>query len=161
MAIMKAISILPESVESIAAGTKTEELRTWSTPYRGDIVICGTATKSNKGAAYLVAELYDCIKEEDAYAFKLRRIRAIKPFVVRGKQRIFDLEVPDNIEFYKPNTVFMSVDEEFEFIKACCKKTFTEEEIVELKADIKAGMAKRQAPTQNKNKDMWRFFLGV
>ena len=45
---MKALSIHPEYAMNIVKGLKTVEVRTWTTKYRGDLLICAT-TKKGKG----------------------------------------------------------------------------------------------------------------
>lgn len=42
---MKALSIRSDYAADIMNGTKTEEYRSWSTKYRGDLLICNTAKK--------------------------------------------------------------------------------------------------------------------
>lgn len=39
---MKALSLHPMYAAEIAVGDKPEEYRTWQTPYRGDLLICGS-----------------------------------------------------------------------------------------------------------------------
>ena len=103
---MKAISLYGEHWDEIESGEKTEEYRSWSTSYRGDIFICYTGTKEAPGATSIVAELYDCVPtENNMYAFKLRNVRYFRPFTVIGKQRIFDIDVNlEDLEFFDPNT---------------------------------------------------------
>lgn len=40
---MKALSIHPEYAMNIIKGLKTIEVRSWTTKYRGDMLICATA----------------------------------------------------------------------------------------------------------------------
>lgn len=46
---MKALSIRSDYVMDIFQGAKTVEYRSWSTNYRGDLLICGTAKKVHGG----------------------------------------------------------------------------------------------------------------
>jgi len=91
-----AISIHGKYCDQIYARTKTVEYRTWPTSHRGDILVCRTADKDTHmpGLCGIVADLYDCVDTGDgAYAFLLRNIRHIKPFAVKGQQRIFNIDV--------------------------------------------------------------------
>jgi hypothetical protein len=93
---MKAISLYPEYCDAVFDGKKTEEYRAWPTKYRGDILICRTVDPDNNypGLCGTLAELYDCVRRNDGgYAFLLRNIRHIKPFVVKGRQRIYNIDI--------------------------------------------------------------------
>jgi hypothetical protein len=135
---MKAISIDSEYVIQMIDGEKTEEYRTWPTSYRGEIIICATGDSMWRGAAYLSAELYGCVKEGDIYAFKLRNFRGLRPFVVKGQQRIYNIEPSEPLEYWPMNEdqSMMTVDEEIEFMKKLRKKPFTDKEIEELRSEI-------------------------
>ena len=129
MATMKAISIHPEYVAEIAEGSKTEEYRTWPTKYRGELIICCTATPITYGYADLIAELYDCVKDEDGiYAFKLRNVRELKKFRVRGQQRIFNLEIPDELTIYNDDEQ-VTLDEYLDLFKTVYRKPPSDAEI--------------------------------
>jgi hypothetical protein len=96
----------------IASGEKTIETRTWSTPYRGELLICSSKNPEwpgrPGGQALAIAELYDCRRMtkadeiqacckiySSAYSWFLRNIRPIKPFPVRGNLGIYEVEMPD------------------------------------------------------------------
>lgn len=123
---MKAISIKPEYVEEIIFGEKLEEYRTWPTNYRGDILICTTAVGYYPGIAACIVEITDCVKTNDGgYAFKLENGRAIKPFAVKGQQRIYNLDIDlslieiidcDDYETFERcwNEFYLKYDEEHE-----------------------------------------------
>ena len=143
MAIMKAISIHHQYVIDIIDGLKTEEYRIWPTKHRGDMVICVTADNASRGYSCLVVDVYDCVKDGDVYAFKLRNVRAIKPFVVKGQQRIYNLEVPDDLEFFSLDEEFCTVDEELEFIMQCWKKPPTKKELEELRVEIETARGRK------------------
>lgn len=122
---MKALSMYSLYAMSISCYAKVIEIRTWETSYRGDILICssleGSREKSKKdklifGKALAVAEIIDCIPYVDkehrelamvfddeeipknSYSFLLDNIRPIKPINVKGKQRLFNIDI-DNIEY--------------------------------------------------------------
>ena len=69
---MKALSVHQPFAGLIASGEKTIETRRWPTSYRGD--------------------LYD-----GAWSWFLGGVRPIKPFQVRGYQRIYEVEVPEGV----------------------------------------------------------------
>jgi hypothetical protein len=104
---MKAISIDSEYIEQIMFGEKTEEYRSWPTKYRGDILLCTTKEGYYPGFAAVVVNLTDCVKCDDGgYAFKLENVRAIKPFEVKGQQRIYNIDVdPSSFEIYGENDI--------------------------------------------------------
>jgi hypothetical protein len=151
---MKAISIYQPWASFIAHGYKQYETRSWTTSYRGDILICSGTKKTipnkshfdylkenkfpdslgkipswniqNKnycngythydellfGYGLCIANLVDCIMINDLfvshqteleksvgdwstghYAWKLDNIRLIQPVLVKGKQRLFDIDI--------------------------------------------------------------------
>ena len=106
---MKALSIHPYFANGILYGYKTVENRSWTTKYRGDILICSTAKKYKNtipGHAICVANLQDIepFTEEhlydadmyeydpNTYAWLLNNIRAIKPFPVKGKLSLWECD---------------------------------------------------------------------
>lgn len=98
---MKALSLYPEYADAIASGEKIEEYRSWSTPYRGDLVICASAALCDssyvRGHAICIVDLYDVTKGADGYIWHLRNLRYIDPTPVKGKQRLFDIS-DDNLQ---------------------------------------------------------------
>jgi len=109
---MKALSIKQPWPNRIASGEKTIETRTWSTSYRGPLLICASKVPDSypenqpAGCAVAVADLVDCremTKADEgaacceiyprAKAWVLENVRKIKPFPVRGMQRLFDVDV--------------------------------------------------------------------
>lgn len=105
---MKALSVREPWITLIAAGWKTIETRTWSTRYRGELLLCGSASPRGPraGLAACVAKLVDCrpltdSKEDSvgsltdlyagAMAWVFEDIRPVMPFPVRGKLGVFDL----------------------------------------------------------------------
>ena len=95
--IYKALSLHGEFISEIFLGEKVEEYRTWSTKIRGDVILCATADRYFQGHAALLVEIYDCVKTDTVFAFKLRNIRAIKPFPVKGQQRFFEIDCEPEI----------------------------------------------------------------
>lgn len=126
---MKAISLKQPWANWVALGLKTLETRTWSTKYRGPLLICasnnydlgaalvgklhGRPTSGQPtGMAIAQCELVDCrpmtsLDEEKAlytyepgrFVFVLANIKPISPFGVKGKLGIFDVEYK---EVYAP-----------------------------------------------------------
>lgn len=111
---MKALSIHPGFAMCIVTGQKTVECRSWTTGYRGDILICSTAKKEKgtiPGHALGVVTLKDVVPfqkkhlkgammnnyYEGDYAWILANPRVIKPFPVKGKQSLWTCE--HEIEF--------------------------------------------------------------
>ena len=111
---MKALSINPVYAMQIVTGIKTVECRSWTTNYRGDILICSTA-KKEKGTIpghalgvvtledivpfqkkHLKGAMMDDFNPED-YAWILTNPRVIKPFPVKGKLSLWNCE--HEIEF--------------------------------------------------------------
>ena len=108
---MKALSIHPYYAIGIVKGDKTIEVRTWSTDYRGDILICSTAKKIHgliPSHALGVVELVDIVRfdpnmcraavmdkkdfQYGQYAWKLANPRIIKPFFVKGKLSLWNYD---------------------------------------------------------------------
>ena len=106
---MKALSIHPIYAMCIVTGQKTVECRSWTTNYRGDILICSTA-KKEKGTIpghalgvvtledivpfqrkHLKGAMMDSFSPED-YAWILTNPRVIKPFPVKGKLSLWTCE---------------------------------------------------------------------
>ena len=115
---MKALSIHTQYAMLIFAGTKTVEIRTWSTDYRGDLLICSTAKKIKDtipGHALCVATLKNVVPFEKKhlepaqvasvddynglYAWELENIRYIKPIPLKGKLSLWNYD--GEIEYLK------------------------------------------------------------
>lgn len=114
---MKAISIKPHFAHQILCGTKTTEYRTWQTKHRGDLLICSSAAQKEKGTisghALIVCRLaaveplskrelkqigIDEQPEKPIYGWRLTDFRTIKPFPVKGKLNLFNVD--DNLIEY-------------------------------------------------------------
>lgn len=116
---MKALSIKQPWANMIASGEKTIETRTWCTKFRGPLLIVSSKTPRIEPAGYAlaVAKLIDCrpmTKDDEeeacceiypnAHAWVLTNIRRIKPFPVRGKLGLYDVNLTfDTLSFIKSN----------------------------------------------------------
>ena len=110
---MKSISIKNPFAHLIMCGEKPYEFRTWSTKYRGDLLVCSSANpKINdtiSGHALCVVRLNDVIQvtknnyhdfglsradlpDGKLYAWQLTDLRIIKPFPVKGKLNFFNVD---------------------------------------------------------------------
>lgn len=108
---MRALSVQQPYASMIAIGTKKIEFRSWPIEYRGSLLICSSASPKIKapaleeeglpavdlpaGFALCIVDLVDCRprKKQGGYAWFLKNPREIMPFRVKGRQRIFNLEV--------------------------------------------------------------------
>jgi hypothetical protein len=106
---MKALSVKQPWASMIASGEKTIETRTWSTNYRGDLLIVSSKTPKIEPAGYALAivRLVDCrpMTERDqiraccsiypdAIAWIFEDVRPIPLFPVRGQMGLFDMNLP-------------------------------------------------------------------
>lgn len=106
---MKALSVHPSFAMTIVTGHKTVECRTWTTSYRGDILICSTAKKMHgliPSHALGVVTLADIVPftarhlkpaikttfEKGDYAWILENPRCIEPFYVKGKLALWECD---------------------------------------------------------------------
>lgn len=115
---MKALSINPVYACAIWIGEKSIECRTWSTDYRGDLLIVSTAKKIKDtipGHALCVVNLKDVIPFEKKhlkaacmlpkeytpgrFAWILDNVRIIKPIPLKGKLSLW--EYNGEIEYLK------------------------------------------------------------
>ncbi len=108
---VKALSVKQPWANFIASAQKTIETRSWGTPYRGDLLIASFKTPAKPGPAgcgVALVELFDCRRmlpsdEESAlcevypgaYAWRLRNLRPLEPFPIRGEQGLYDAVVPE------------------------------------------------------------------
>lgn len=108
---MKAISIYPRFAMEIAYGRKTIECRTWQTRYRGDLLICAGAKREPgcvAGHALAVCTLASIqpfiethlnrarmneMPDRPSWAWILSNIRPIRPFPVKGRMGLFDVQI--------------------------------------------------------------------
>lgn len=108
---MKALSLRPEWAMQVLQGIKTVECRTWKTDYRGDLLICASSRKFSGAIdrrALCVVNLakiepfkpkhlkpagmqgFEC--PNDSYAWVFDALYFIKPFEVKGKLHLFDVD---------------------------------------------------------------------
>ena len=140
---MKAISLKQPWANLVACGYKTLETRTWSTGYRGELLICSSASGEIEptGCALALVRLVDCREMEDgdaeaacilrypeAKVFVLEDIRLLQPFAVRGSLNIYDLEVSEKELIYEDEAgVAAFIDrygaaESYRFTQECIAK---------------------------------------
>ena len=106
---MKALSVKQPWANLIASGEKTIETRLWPTDYRGPLLIVSSKTPNiaPAGCALAVADLVDCrpmsrfdeaaarcARYPGAYSWILRNVRRVRPFPVRGRLGLYDVELP-------------------------------------------------------------------
>ncbi len=104
---MKALSIREPWAGMIRNGKKTIETRTWSTKYRGKLLLCTSKSpeRSFSGKAFAVASLVDvrpmtvedeakacCRIYEKAQSWILESLTFIDPFVVKGRLGLFEVD---------------------------------------------------------------------
>lgn len=106
---MKALSVRGDYALEILLGNKTEEYRSWTTKHRGPLLICSTAEKISKtisGYALCVTEITSVKQLPDGtFAWQLGKIQWIKPFPVKGQQRLYTIE-DKLIEYLKLPVVY-------------------------------------------------------
>ena len=116
---MKALSLKQPWASLIAIGKKTIETRTWSTNYRGKLLIVSSKTFDKNypyhnflslglpmGKALAIVEVVDCrkMKKEDEeaaglpyrpdlYSWILSDIQKIEPFPVKGQLRFYEVKL--------------------------------------------------------------------
>jgi len=110
MAIYRALSLKQPWANLIRDGRKTIETRKWSTPYRGELLLCASKKPAIEpfGCAVCLVELVYCrpMADEDwaaacidpyapAFGWHLENIRPVANVPVRGTLGIFSLDLPD------------------------------------------------------------------
>ena len=113
---MKAISLKQPWANLVACGYKTLETRTWTTGYRGELLICSSASGEigPTGCALALVNLVDCremadddagaaciLRYPEAKVFVLEDIRLLQPFAVRGSLNIYELDVSEEELIYE------------------------------------------------------------
>ena len=107
---MRALSIRQPWASLVARGLKTVEVRSWSTPYRGPLLICAAARRhldEPVGVALAVVDLLDCRPfvagdetaaccraEPGDFAWCLGNVRPVEPVPVKGRLGLFSVDVP-------------------------------------------------------------------
>ena len=85
---MKVLSIHPEYGMEILNDTKTEEYRTWTTKYRGDLLIYNSAKKTH-GA---VASHALCVAKITGIEERYDGEHWIEPLKVKGQLKLFNVD---------------------------------------------------------------------
>ncbi|MHB1844897.1 MAG: ASCH domain-containing protein [Deltaproteobacteria bacterium] len=112
---MKALSVQQPWANMIASGEKTIETRTWTTAYRGPLLIVSSREPKIEpvGCAVAVVLLEDCRpmtrKDEraaccriypDAQAWVLSSIRKVQPVSIKGSLGVFDCPLaPEDLKY--------------------------------------------------------------
>lgn len=106
---MKALSIREPYASMILTGKKTIETRTWKTNYRGSVLLCASQRPKGElsGLAFALASIVDCRpmrKSHEkaaccsiypgAFSWFLEHVYILRPFPVRGRLGLFDVEFP-------------------------------------------------------------------
>ncbi len=106
---IKALSVRQPAANKIAAGEKTIEIRTWTTHYRGDLLIVSSASPkiAPAGCALCIVRLADvrpmtkddeaaacCSWDQTYISWVLTDIRLIEPFPVKGRLGIYEIQLP-------------------------------------------------------------------
>lgn len=109
---VKAVSVKQPWANLIASGQKTIETRTWSTKYRGDLLIVSSKSPriAPAGFGLAIVSLVDCrpmVKRDEAAAccelypnakaWVLKDIRRIDPFPVSGQLGLYEVELPKHL----------------------------------------------------------------
>ena len=108
---MKAISIRNPYAHFVLCGEKTVECRSWKTDYRGDLLICSSANPKIENTIcghaicvvridgiepftekHLEAACMDEMPEDGSYAWHFADLRMIKPFSVKGKLNLYEVD---------------------------------------------------------------------
>lgn len=135
---MKAISIRNPYAHLIMCGEKEYEFRSWKTDYRGDLLICSSAStkivNTISGHALCVVRLNDVIEMTTEncreyglgyndlvggklYAWQLTDLRIIKPFPVKGKLNFYYVD-DELIEIVDNGDDSLTEEEALEMYKA-------------------------------------------
>ena len=137
---MKALSVHPYYAMNIALGLKSVECRTWSTDYRGDLLICSTAKKFHgtiPGHALGVVTLQDVVPfkkkhlkdalmhpadyQPGTFAWILTYNRLIVPVPVKGKLSLWEYDgkikyIPES-EWILPDEIAPEDADDGEWVK--------------------------------------------
>lgn len=108
---MKALSVRNPYAAFILIGEKGIECRSWQTDYRGDLLICSSANPKVKNTIcghaicvvrldhiepftkeHLEAACLDEMPDGNNYAWHFTNLRMIKPFPVKGKLSLFEVD---------------------------------------------------------------------
>lgn len=102
---MKALTIRQPFLFLLECGLKPLEYRSWKTDYRGVILLCASQSEHTpfarglpRGVATCTADLIEIITLDKPignyiYGWKFDNFKKIKPFIVRGQLRLFEVSV--------------------------------------------------------------------
>ncbi|MGN1381401.1 MAG: ASCH domain-containing protein [Eubacterium sp.] len=91
---IKGLSVHAPYVYDILTGEKTEEYRSWKPKTRGRILICSSAKHYAgyvSGYALCTVEIGEIRTDYDQYAWELKNLQYVRPFPVKGKLHLFDV----------------------------------------------------------------------
>lgn len=93
---MKVLSVRGDYVMDMIAGKKKIEYRTWSTKYRGALLMCSTTKKvtgSAPGYATCVVNLrsIEYVDFDECYYWHIELLDVIKPIHVKGQLKLFNV----------------------------------------------------------------------
>ncbi len=115
---VKAISVKQPWANMVASGEKTIETRTWSTDYRGELLIVSSKSPriAPAGFGLAIATLVGCrpmAKDDEAAAcceiypnakaWVLENIRRIHPFPVSGQLGLYEVDLPEHLSESTPS----------------------------------------------------------
>ncbi|WP_438450104.1 ASCH domain-containing protein [Lactobacillus kitasatonis] len=94
---MKALSVRGDFIMDMIAGRKKIEYRTWTTNYRGPLLMCSTAKKATgavPGYAICVVNLKSIqyFPSEGYYHWNIELADVIKPIHVKGQLKLFNVD---------------------------------------------------------------------
>lgn len=105
-----ALSVKQPWANLIASGRKNLEIRSWSTSYRGPLLICSSKKPAIEpfGCAVCLVDLVDIVIFDKArlrescleswipgyVGWVLKNVRPVEPFPVKGNLRIFQVSTP-------------------------------------------------------------------
>jgi hypothetical protein len=110
---VRALSVRQPYASHIAKAEKSVEVRSWSTNYRGPLLICASKKPFEEepvGCAICVVDLVDVrpmieddedkalcdFYDDGAFAWVLERPRPVEHFAVKGRLNIYTVELPEN-----------------------------------------------------------------
>lgn len=94
---MKALSVRGDYVMDMITGKKKIEYRTWSTKYRGPLLMCSTTKKvagAAPGYALCVVNLksIEYVEVDDCFHWNIELQDLIEPVPVKGQLKLFNVD---------------------------------------------------------------------
>lgn len=95
---IKALSIQEPAVSEIISGEKTEEYRSWKISCPQDILIVGSKSPRGRyaGMAACIVRVARIEGKKPCYDWVLENMRPVKPFPVKGKLGLYEVELPED-----------------------------------------------------------------